>query len=380
MLLLEINRTYDISLFILLQIYITTSTTMSFQNSPDMFLMDLGDGMDDIAMNLSPEEPPDIANLTPSQQSGTPVTPHVWSATSLHNVSANAFNCSADGYSLFPSQRSYQSSQLNNDPIADFITPSPTDVFSSTLEDALTDLGPAKTAQVILQNKQLKDHILNIIVSEAQNELQSSVKASIMTKSHKNREYLLQVTPTVLCQEMMQNCPLVFKIILSFLNIEDYDTILNNHGHNQNVVAMIFSLIANVINRKATGYALVLTTMARHGGMREDSIKLLCCLCHPRTSQKYDKEVLAKDWDVALKKTLALELSSFQEASQNSDHPVVPQLQLVWDNINLKTKHRFERKNDDYNKNHLGKASKNDVHNFEMCLLNYPISTSPRTQ
>ena len=71
--LLEINRTRDVSLIDLLQIYITTSTTMSYQNSPDMFLMDLGDGMDDIAMNLSPEEPPDIANLTPSQQSDTPV-------------------------------------------------------------------------------------------------------------------------------------------------------------------------------------------------------------------------------------------------------------------------------------------------------------------
>ena len=236
--LLEINRTRDVSLIDLLQIYITTSTTMSYQNSPDMFLMDLGDGIDDIAMNLSPEEPPDIANLTPSQQSDTPSTPHVWSATCPQNVSATTFNCSADGYSLFPSQLGYQSSQLNNDPIADFITPSPTAVFSSTLEDALTDLGLAKTAQVILQNKQLKDHILNIIVSEAQNELQSSVKASIMTKSHKNREYLLQVTtPTALCQEMMQNCPLVFKIILSFLNIEGYDTILNNHCHNQNVVA-----------------------------------------------------------------------------------------------------------------------------------------------
>ena len=103
--LLEINRTRDVSLIDLLQIYITTSTTMSYQNSPDMFLMDLGDGIDDIAMNLSPEEPPDIANLTPSQQSDTPVTPHVWSATSLHNVSATAHNCSADGYFLFPSQR-----------------------------------------------------------------------------------------------------------------------------------------------------------------------------------------------------------------------------------------------------------------------------------
>ena len=82
--------------------------------------------------------------------------------------------------------------------------------------------------------------------------------------------------------------------------------------------------------------------------------------------QKYDKEVLAKDWDTKLKIALGEESSHFEELSKAEDKlecaiqegesvaeveeakikvnnikdSVPPQLQCVWDNLNLRTVHR----------------------------------------
>ena len=74
----------------------------------------------------------------------------------------------------------------------------------------------------------------------------------------------------------------------------------------------MFSTAAKTANRQATGYALALTTAARDGGMREDTIKLLVIMVHPRTSQKYDKKVLAKDWDSEVVSCLQQELDHFK--------------------------------------------------------------------
>ena len=104
--------------------------------------------------------------------------------------------------------------------------------------------------------------------------------------------------------------------------------------------------------------------------LREDSIKLFSNLSHPRTVQKYDKEVLAKDWDCKLKEVLALESEKFQELKiaeinlesllQDLDVDAIAasveelkqnlpkQVQVVWDNLNLRTKPRFQRQRDTY--------------------------------
>ena len=51
----------------------------------------------------------------------------------------------------------------------------------------------------------------------------------------------------------------------------------------------MYSTVSKIINRKATGYALLMTTAVRDGGLREDTIKLFSMLVHPRTSKKYVK-------------------------------------------------------------------------------------------
>ena len=82
----------------------------------------------------------------------------------------------------------------------------------------------------------------------------------------------------------------------------------------------MYSTAAKKINRLCTGYALQLTTAARDGGLREDSVKLLPCFVHPRTSQKYDATVLAKGWDDARLACLQEEQNHFhviQAASKN---------------------------------------------------------------
>ena len=56
---------------------------------------------------------------------------------------------------------------------------------------------------------------------------------------------------------------------------------------------------------------MVLTAAARDGGLREDSLKLFVFLVHPSTMQRYDRHVLAKDWDQARKKALETEKLHF---------------------------------------------------------------------
>ena len=134
----------------------------------------------------------------------------------------------------------------------------------------------------------------------------------------------------------------------------------------------MISLAARLTNRKSTGFALLLTNAARDGGLREDTIKLLPTLLHPRTSQKHDRTVLAKDWDASLQQCLKDEKAHFEKimealivlqqsedlteeeralAIENYNNLLdnaPPQVQLVWDNLNLTTKHRYERTGDNY--------------------------------
>ena len=83
-----------------------------------------------------------------------------------------------------------------------------------------------------------------------------------------------------------------------------------------NDISLILSTIAKRVNRSATGYALLLTTELRSGGLREDSIRLLSALVHPRTSQKYDRQVLSNDWDAGLVACLQDEKEFFTAKQQ----------------------------------------------------------------
>jgi hypothetical protein len=124
----------------------------------------------------------------------------------------------------------------------------------------------------------------------------------------------------------------------------------------------------------------LMTSAVRDGGLREDSIKLFSMLVHPRTSQKYDREVLAKGWDQPLEAALNSEREHFKklhdalekkadllkdatsadaeisevekEVTQLLDSSPL-QVQQVWDNLNLRTKHRYERKGDEYSKHNF---------------------------
>ena len=80
-------------------------------------------------------------------------------------------------------------------------------------------------------------------------------------------------------------------------------------------MAVAYSTFAKTVNRLAIGYAIQLTSVARDGGMREGSMKILCILCHPRTIQKYERDILAPGWDTELKKALSEEEEHFQDLS-----------------------------------------------------------------
>ena len=251
------------------------------------------------------------------------------------------------------------------------------DSFVEALETSKDSIGAAKAAELILEDNDLKEEITRLILAKTHQELKQSLKNSILSANKKDRRYLLSLSPRVLCQELRDLAPDTYRVLLTgLLGVSDLDNVLDNH-HLSNVLAMLISTIAKTLNRKSTGYGLLLTTICRDGGLREDSMKLLCNLCHVRTAQKYDKEVLAQGWDNSLKEALDSESLRFQElrnAEIEADqipeetsseatssaaaaaateiellrNELPPQIQLVWDNLNLRSKHRFERQRDNW--------------------------------
>ena len=109
----------------------------------------------------------------------------------------------------------------------------------------------------------------------------------------------------------MNASPPFLLLVQGLLGISDPEVIFENQFLLNNI-CLLYSTISKVINRKASGYALLMTSAARDGGLREDSIKLFSNLVHPRTSQKYDKEVLSKGWDQPLVAALHSEKEHFR--------------------------------------------------------------------
>ena len=270
---------------------------------------------------------------------------------------------------------SSQFEYLNNHPFASKSNPTPS--LENILIQKITSEGMSSTANTILENRDLKDEIISILCQQSHKSIKENLKKSQLCADKTDRNILLSLTPSSLCQEFKENSPPAFLLLVKgLLGISDPEVVFDSQFLLNNV-CLLYSTISKAINRKATAYALLMTTAARDGGLREDSIKLFSMLVHPRTSQKYDKEVLAKGWDKPLKAALETEKEHFsklheaflrkeemeqvtgedtgqveEEINQLVD-TVPKQVQQVWDNLNLRTKHRFQRAGDDYAKNNF---------------------------
>ena len=189
----------------------------------------------------------------------------------------------------------------------------------STLKEELNNLMEKTNintlVETILDNDLLSKEITTQLLQKAHKEFKSSVSKSILRTTKKNscdRRYLLSLTPKALCEEFRDNSPQAFDLLCRGLfGLSDSNKVFESQ-HLMNNTSLLFSTICKLNNRKATGFALLLTNAARDGGMREDTIKLFSCLVHPRTSQKYDRRVLAKDWDLELRQSLEEEKSYFK--------------------------------------------------------------------
>ena len=167
---------------------------------------------------------------------------------------------------------------------------------------AVSEEGISETATAILENTDLKEKILELLMVEAHQELKHSLQKSTLKRTQE-RDYLLTLTPQGLCEEFAANSPMCYKLLVEGLLGKDIDKVFRSQKL-QNIVSLTYSTAAKYVNRKATGFALKLTTAARDGGLREDSLNILSCFVHPRTSQVYDKEILAIGWDAKLQSLL----------------------------------------------------------------------------
>ena len=235
-------------------------------HEPPLELMELGFDFDPgISYNLDLQLEPENLVLSPP----TPPDP----------VPVIAFDSSTHIFS--------QTSIRSESPEFIMSTPDPADVFSTAVQRSIEDLGTLRTTEILLNNPELRNNLRATILSDAKSEFKNSLTGSILTKSRKDKDHLFKLTPTYLCNEFKEKAPQMFHIVCNLLDNEEND--IESDSNLRNIVAMICSLFARHLNRKASAYAQLLTSVARDGGLREDSIKLLSNLSHPRTLQKFDK-------------------------------------------------------------------------------------------
>ena len=184
------------------------------------------------------------------------------------------------------------------------------DQLNKALAAVKDAIGSKCVAETILGHADLREEIMSSIIRNAHLQLKNSLPKSILKIDRSNREYLLSLTPEKICKELRDSSPDVFSILVGLLGIRDTSTIMEKQTI-LNVLALIHSTISKVVNEKACGFALAQASNARDGGMREDSIKLCANYVHPRTIQKYEKYVLAKDWNAKLVDARNIEAAGF---------------------------------------------------------------------
>ena len=148
--------------------------------------------------------------------------------------------------------------------------------FAGVLSASKEDIGTHETARAILQDEDLKREILKLIFSRTHCEFKDSLKKSQMSKDKlkSDRNYLLSINPSSMCKEFSENSPSAYQLLVQgLIGVSDMESISENK-HLKNNISLIYSTLSKLVNRKATGFALVQTAAARDGGLREDSIKL----------------------------------------------------------------------------------------------------------
>ena len=247
------------------------------------------------------------------------------------------------------------------------------------VDELVDEVGISNAASAVLENEALREEIMKKIFSSSHKSLKIALKKSQLTSNKKNRAYLLSLSPRNICEEFKTLSSASFRLLVhGLLGISDLNQIFESQFLLNNV-CLLYSTIGKIINRNATGYALLLTTVARDGGLREDSLRIFSFLVHPRTSQKYDRSVLASDWDAKLNEHLKQEKIHFEAMKEvetkietllqnDAAEDVIndakndlealrdtcpPQLQMVWDNLNLRTSHRYQRVGDEYGDSNL---------------------------
>ena len=246
---------------------------------------------------------------------------------------------------------------------------------SADLRDALIDIDNYEEAAItILDDANLREAIMKELSKTITSEWKSCLKVSKLTADNKERDYLLGINPTDLCIEFKHLCPTAYHLVIEVLLGMKDDKVVGNQ-YLQNRVSLLFSIFARIKNRKATGLALFMGMLARDGGLKEERLKDFPEFCHPRTLAKYDY-ILAAQSEVPLECKLTEEkqfihdvskvmqeldnlsisrsdeeTASLQLELQNLNNNAPKMLTTVWDNLNIRAKHRHERINDRYEDN-----------------------------
>ena len=302
-----------------------------------------------------PKSGSSIFKLLGAEETGSPFT-----QASSHSIADSFCEASLADLSFdFGSRMSLEHSQADRD------------VFKDSLKAAM-DSDVKQTVSSILEHETLVEEILKQLREHVSSSFNKSLKHSLLTSNKADRNYLLRISPLNLCREFQAENPLAFNMVtqvLLGLQIPHDDIFSSNFLLNN--ICLMYSSIARIHNRKATGYALLMGVMARDGGLKEDFLKIFPEFCHPRTLQKLDHklalnskapliEKIEKERNY-LKDLVAvkdrLEALAIVDGTKEEVDAAKRDLQLIqdgaprmlstaWDNLNLRGNRRHERVGD----------------------------------
>ena len=168
--------------------------------------------------DVSPSSPISICPVSQtlynlSLSAETSSLPRLGNPSPLPSPEDDDINSSSDSFSSDPFPFLEDNcSDLGSDLIYNETT---ADELSAALVTSIEELGTEKTSEIILANKDLKQMIIQTVLSSAHNQMKTALKESRLTADKKYRGYLLTLTPRSLCAEMQEMSSETFCILAS---------------------------------------------------------------------------------------------------------------------------------------------------------------------
>ena len=151
-----------------------------------------------------------LLGFKPSLNKSGPISPKIPSFPLLHDSHETADDSFDDALTHMNEPADNSSQELLSKLVSSKVQPQD---LAISLEHSMDIKGVSATASMLLQNEDLKREITRQLCKEAHDEFKTSLTSSHLTKLGRDRDYLLSLTPKLICEEFHKNSLLSFSLL-----------------------------------------------------------------------------------------------------------------------------------------------------------------------